>query len=65
MGPGIKEQFEKSVIENGYIDSRENMIYKKSFVNDKNEGFYSVYTIKDGKEVLMVTVNVKTGWYHG
>ena len=41
------------------------MIYKKSFVNDKNEGFYSVYTIKDGKEVLMVTVNVKTGWYHG
>ena len=63
--PGIKEQFEKSVIENGYIDSRENMIYKKSFVNDKNEGFYSVYTIRDGKEVLMVTVNVKTGWYHG
>jgi hypothetical protein len=63
--PGIKEQFEKSVIENGYIDSRENFIYKKGPVNDKNEGFYLVYTIMDGKEVLIVTVNVKTGWYHG
>lgn len=64
--PGIKEQFEKSVVdENGYIDSRENIIYKKGPVNDKNEGFYLVYTIIDGKEVQIVTVNVKTGWYHG
>jgi len=64
--PGIKEQFEKSVVdENGYIDSRDNIIYKKGPVNDKNEGFYLVYTIIDGKEVQIVTVNVKTGWYHG
>ena len=64
--PGIKEQFEKSVVdENGYIDSRDNIIYKKGHVNDKNEGYYLVYTIIDGKEVHMVTVNVKTGWYHG
>ena len=64
--PGIKEQFEKSVVdENGYIDSRDNIIYKKGSVNDNNEGFYSVYTIIDGQEVYVVTVNVKTGWYHG
>lgn len=64
--PGIKEQFEKSVVdENGYIDSRDHIIYKKGYVNDKNEGYYLVYTIIDGKEVHIVTVNVKTGWYHG
>lgn len=64
--PGIKEQFEKSVVdENGYIDSRDNIIYKKGSVNDKNEGFYSVYTMIDGKEVYVVYVNCKTGWYHG
>lgn len=63
--PGIKEQFEKSVVENGYIDSRDNIIYKKGPVNNKNEGTYLVYTIIDGQEVHIVTVNVKTGWYHG
>jgi hypothetical protein len=64
--PGIKEEFEKSVVdENGYIDSRDNIIYKKGSVNDNNEGFYSVYTMIDGQEVYVVTVNVKTGWYHG
>jgi hypothetical protein len=64
--PGIKEQFEKSVVdENEYIDSRDNIIYKKGSVNDNNEGFYSVYTKIDGQEVYVVTVNVKTGWYHG
>jgi hypothetical protein len=64
--PGIKEQFEKSVVEeNGYIDSRSNIIYKKGSVNDNNEGYYSVYTMKDGQEVYVVYVNCKTGWYHG
>jgi hypothetical protein len=64
--PGVKEQFEKSVVdENGYIDSRSNIIYKKGSVNDNNEGFYSVYTMRDGQEVYVVYVNCKTGWYHG
>jgi hypothetical protein len=64
--PGIKEQFEKSVVdENGYIDSKDNIIYKKDSVNDNNEGFYSVYTMIDGEEVYVVYVNCKTGWYHG
>lgn len=64
--PGIKEQFEKSVVdENGYIDSRDNIIYKKDSVNDNNEGFYSVYTMIDGEEFYVVYVNCKTGWYHG
>jgi hypothetical protein len=63
---GIKEQFEKSVVdENGYIDSRDNIIYKKDSVNDKNEGYYSVYTMIDGEEVYVVYVNCKTGYYHG
>ncbi|MEH7440186.1 cell division site-positioning protein MapZ family protein [Neobacillus drentensis] len=64
--PGIKEEFERSVVdENGYIESRDNIIYKKDSVNDKNEGFYSVYTLIDGEEVYVVYVNCKTGWYHG
>lgn len=64
--PGVKEQFEKSVVdENGYIDSRDNIIYKKDLVDDNNEGYYSVYTIIDGEEVYVVYVNCKTGWYHG
>ncbi|WP_071392813.1 cell division site-positioning protein MapZ family protein [Bacillus tuaregi] len=64
--PGIKEEFERSVVdENGYIDSRDNIIYKKDSVNDNNEGFYAVYTMMDGEEVYVVYVNCKTGWYHG
>lgn len=63
--PGVKEKFEKEIVDAGYVDSRENIIYKKSSVNDNNEGLYSVYTKFEGREVNVVVVNVKTGWYHG
>lgn len=62
--PGIKDTFEKAMVEAGYVDSRDNIIYKKEGVNE-NQGLYSVYTMRDGEEAYVVVVNVKTGWYHG
>ncbi|MCL1702535.1 cell division site-positioning protein MapZ family protein [Lysinibacillus sp. Bpr_S20] len=62
--PGVKDTFEKAMVEAEYVDSRDNIIYKKEGVTD-NEGFYSVYTMRDGEEAYVVVVNVKTGWYHG
>jgi hypothetical protein len=62
--PGVREKFEQEMVDSGYIDSQENIIYKKYDVSD-NEGLYGVYTNINGEEVYVVVVNVKTGWYHG
>lgn len=62
--PGVKEQFEKEMIENGYADSVETIRYVKSNVYN-NHGFYVVYAEMDGVEYPIVNVNVKTGDYHG
>lgn len=62
---GLKETFENKMIDLGYIDSKDNIIYKKNQINDKQEGMYEVYTKVDGKEIYVVVVNVKTGWFHG
>jgi len=62
---GLKETFENKMIDLGYIDSKDNIIYKKYQINDKQEGMYEVYTKVDGKEVYVVVVNVKTGEFHG
>ncbi|MBS4174253.1 cell division site-positioning protein MapZ family protein [Bacillus sp. FJAT-49736] len=62
--PGVKEKFEEDLLENGYIDSLDNITYEKSDVIN-NEGYYSVYTEVDGEDQYVVTVNVKTGDYHG
>jgi len=45
------------MVEAGYVDSRDNIIYKKEGVNE-NQGFYSVYTMSEGEEVYVVVVNV-------
>jgi hypothetical protein len=62
--PGVREKFEKEMVEMGYVDSRDDIIYKKYKIAD-NQGLYEVYTKVDGEEVYVVVVNVKTGWYHG
>lgn len=62
--PGVKDTFEKAMVEAEYVDSHDNIIYKKEGVNE-NEGYYSVYTMRDGEEAYVVVVNVKTGLYHG
>lgn len=63
-GPGVKDQFEQSLLENGYIDSIDTIRYEKSGVFN-NQGYLQVYAELDGQEFLIVTVNVKTGDYHG
>lgn len=62
---GGKEKFENKMVQLGYVDSKDNIIYKKYQINDNHEGMYEVYTKVDGKEVYVVVVNVKTGWFHG
>ena len=66
-GPGIKEEFEKKMIENGYADTIDNLYYRDGFIGEEDGcGYYSTYTIDpDGTERYIVVVNVKTGWYHG
>ena len=62
--PGVKDKFEQEMVDAEYVDSRNNIIYKKEGVTE-NEGYYSVYTMCDGEEAYVVVVNVKTGRYHG
>ncbi|WP_046173481.1 SH3 domain-containing protein [Domibacillus indicus] len=62
--PGVKAEFEADLVRQGYADSIDTIRYEKSGVF-ANQGFLAVYTKVDGVEGYMVTVNVKTGWYHG
>ncbi|MFT5875659.1 MAG: hypothetical protein ACI8WT_004653 [Clostridium sp.] len=62
--PGIKAKFENDIIKNGYADSLNNISYEKANIYN-NQGYYKVYTKIDGKECFVVSVNVKTGEYHG
>lgn len=62
----IKGEFENQMVQNGYVDSKENLIYKDGYIGGDNQGYYSVYTIdENGEERYIVVVNVKTGSYHG
>ncbi|WP_106496286.1 hypothetical protein [Lentibacillus sp. Marseille-P4043] len=63
--PGVKEKFENKIVELGYVDSKDNIRYKEYKVNENNEGLLEVYREKDGAEIYIVVVNVKTGWFHG
>jgi hypothetical protein len=58
---GVKDKFEKAMLKQGYTDSVEALRYAKTEV----DGYYTVYTIVDGVETYLVTVNVETGDYHG
>ncbi|WP_226654793.1 hypothetical protein [Pseudalkalibacillus hwajinpoensis] len=62
--PGVKETFENEMIESGYADSIETIRYEK-FQIYNNQGFLEVYAELDGVEYRIVSVNVKTGDYHG
>ncbi len=64
-GIGIKEEFEDEILDLQYIESKDNLTYRESHVNDQNEGYYSVYETVNGEEWYIVTVNVKTGDFHG
>lgn len=65
--PGIKEKVEKSVLENGYVDSLERITFKKSQIDGgkSNQGYYELWGISNGKYQCIVYVNCKTGEYHG
>lgn len=62
--PGVKKRFEDSIMKNGYADSRASIRYVKGGVYSK-QGYYKVYAKLDGTKCYIVTVNVKTGKYHG
>ncbi|MGE7694709.1 hypothetical protein ACQKNC_11400 [Lysinibacillus sp. NPDC094177] len=65
-GTGIKEEFENEMIQNEYVDSKDNLFYKNGYIGEDNQGYYEAFTIDDnGEERYIVVVNVKTGWYHG
>lgn len=59
--PGIKEKFENDIVTQGYAHKKESIRY----VRGTYQGFYSVYTDVSGPERPVVSVNAKTGWYHG
>jgi len=54
------------MLSRGYTDSLADIRYEKtSFLNNNNQGYYTVYTKLGGVESYCVTVNVKTGDFHG
>lgn len=61
---GVKEQFEKDIMSRGYVDSADSIRYEKMGIYN-NQGYYTVYGKLDGVEHAIVSVNVKTGDYHG
>lgn len=64
--PGIKEAFEKEMVQNGYVEAGGPFFYRDGYIGGDNQGYYSLYTIDaEYGERYVVTVNVKTGWYHG
>lgn len=63
---GIKEAFEKEMIESGYVEPNGPFFYRDGYIGGDNQGYYSLYTTDaEYGERYVVTVNVKTGWYHG
>ncbi|MFC0186738.1 cell division site-positioning protein MapZ family protein [Fictibacillus aquaticus] len=62
--PGVKDQFENEMVESGYADSIDTIRYEKGDVYN-GQGYYTVYAELDGEEFYIVSVNVKTGDYHG
>ncbi|MEH6962243.1 cell division site-positioning protein MapZ family protein [Priestia megaterium] len=62
--PGVKEEFEAELVKQQYADSVDTIRYEKSQLYN-NQGFYTVYAQMDGVEMYVVTVNAKTGYYHG
>lgn len=63
-GPGIKEAFERRMIEEGYIDSISTIEYEDPHVSN-GQGQYQVYGESGGTRFRIVRVNVKTGDYSG
>lgn len=64
--PGIKEAFEKKMIENEYVEPDGSFFYRNGYIGGDNQGYFSLYTTDaEYGERYVVTVNVKTGWYHG
>lgn len=61
---GIQSKFEDEMIKSGYVDSPNNLRYEKSSISN-NQGYYKVYAKINGQECYLVSVNVKTGDYHG
>lgn len=62
--PKLKEQFEATMIDRGYVESKDELIYEKAGEID-GEGWYGVYVKYDGGLASLVSVNAKTGWFHG
>ena len=62
--PLLKDQFEAAMVESGYVKTKDELIYEKAGAID-GEGYYGVYIKYNGKLASLVTVNAKTGWYHG
>ncbi|WP_368900882.1 hypothetical protein [Oceanobacillus oncorhynchi] len=59
--PGIKEEFEAEILSLDYIDTTEGLQYTYSGYEDH----YEVHGYYGGELYYIVTVNVKTGEYHG
>ncbi|MBU3190932.1 hypothetical protein K9O30_15795 [Clostridium bowmanii] len=64
MGSWNKSKIEDDIIKSGYADSLNNIRYEKANIYN-SQGYYEVYTKIDGKECRIVSVNAKTGEYHG
>lgn len=62
--PGVKVEFEASLEKSGYVESMDTIRYERAGISG-NQGYLAVYAEYEGVEYRIVSVNVKTGWYHG
>ncbi|MCM2534323.1 hypothetical protein NDK43_20655 [Neobacillus pocheonensis] len=67
--PGIKSNVINSVYANGYVSKSDKIKLVELSGSSKNgsPGFYTMYVQQNGKGnwIELVTINCKTGWYHG
>lgn len=64
--PGVKSMVIKDNLSLHYISKHDKIKFVKSDINN-SQGFYTMYIQFNGKGkwVYHVTVNCKTGWFHG
>ncbi|MGJ7913106.1 cell division site-positioning protein MapZ family protein [Neobacillus sp. LXY-1] len=67
--PGVKSEVIKSVYNNQYVTKQDKIKLVKLADSSKkgSPGFYTMYVQQNGKGkwIELITINCKTGWYHG
>lgn len=62
---GVKEEFEDEMVQRGYVHSKDEIVYRNGYIGNDGDGYLEAWSIAEEEDWYIVTVNVKTGWFHG